>query len=188
MGDNISEVIMKVVAFTGYRPEKLNFTEDPNDLKYQKFRKIQMKVIKRLLELGYKTFISGLARGFDTWTAEDICILKQERKDIRLICAIPYPEQDEKWSNIDKCRRQKIMAVADEAVVVSEKYTEACFFERNRFMVDNADVVVCCYDGKPGGTSNAVNYALKKDKVVIQINPTTMVVSIISKRKPTPIG
>lgn len=49
-------------------------------------------------------------------------------------------------------------------------------------MVDKADVVVCCYDGQKGGTDYTVNYALKADKIVIQINPQTAVVTIISRK------
>ena len=65
--------------------------------------------------------------------------------------------------------------------MVSEHYSSDCFFARNRYMVDKADVVVCAYDGQSGGTAYTVNYALKKGKIVIQINPSTAEVTIISK-------
>ena len=55
-------------------------------------------------------------------------------------------------------------------------------FRSNRYMVDKADVVVCAYDGQKGGTAYTVDYALKHNKIVIQINPSTCQVSIISKR------
>lgn len=38
-------------------------------------------------------------------------------------------------------------------------------------MVDNADVVVCAFNGKSGGTAYTVDYALKQNKIVIQIDP-----------------
>ena len=47
-------------------------------------------------------------------------------------------------------------------------------------MVDNSEVVVCCYDGKSGGTAYTVDYAKKKAKTVIQINPTDMVVTVVA--------
>ena len=40
-------------------------------------------------------------------------------------------------------------------------------------MVDKADVVVCAFNGKSGGTAYTVDYALKQNKIVIQINPET---------------
>ena len=60
-----------VVAFTGYRPEKMPFVESKKDEAYLKFRKRQLQVIERLIERGCTHFISGVAMGFDTWVAED---------------------------------------------------------------------------------------------------------------------
>ena len=64
-----------VVAFTGYRPEKMPFVESKKDEAYLKFRKRQLQVIERLIERGCTHFISGVAMGFDTWVAEDIMVL-----------------------------------------------------------------------------------------------------------------
>ena len=58
-----------VVAFTGYRPEKMPFVESKKDEAYLKFRKRQLQVIERLIERGCTHFISGVAMGFDTWVA-----------------------------------------------------------------------------------------------------------------------
>lgn len=55
-----------VVAFTGYRPEKMPFQESKKDKRYLAFRAILSRVISRLIELGGTYFISGVARGFDT--------------------------------------------------------------------------------------------------------------------------
>ncbi len=49
-------------------------------------------------------------------------------------------------------------------------------------MVDKADVVVCAFNGQRGGTAYTVNYALKQNKIVIQFDPATCLVSILSKR------
>ena len=55
-----------VVAFTGYRSEKMPFQESKKDKRYLAFRTILSRVISRLIELGGTYFISGVARGFDT--------------------------------------------------------------------------------------------------------------------------
>lgn len=173
---------MNVVAFTGYRPEKMPFVENKKDEAYMHFREQQKRVINRLVERGYTDFISGVAMGFDTWVAEDVLELRKTNKELHLECAIPYPDQDKKWERSDQKRRQKILKQADTSTMVSDHYSSDCFFARNRYMVDKADVVVCAYDGQSGGTAYTVNYALKKDKIVIQINPSTAQVTIISKR------
>ena len=50
---------MKTVAFTGYRPEKMPFTEDENDELYMRFREQLSKVIARLIERGYSHRLSA---------------------------------------------------------------------------------------------------------------------------------
>ena len=74
------------------------------------------------------------------------------------------------------------MTVADKAVITSEHYNRGCFFTRNRYMVDKADIVVCAYNGLDGGTAYTVDYALKKDKIVIQIDPETALVTLLDKK------
>ena len=171
---------MAKVAFTGYRPEKLPFREREDDVAYLRFRKSLNKIISRLAELGCCEFISGVAMGFDTWVAEDVLRLKKENRDVRLECAIPFPEQADKWRYADKIRREHILNAADSVVIVSEEYAKNAFFLRNRYMVDRADVVVCCFDGKTGGTAYTVEYARRQGKIIIQINPTDMVVTVLT--------
>ena len=68
-----------VVAFTGYRPEKMPFQESKKDKRYLAFRAILSRVISRLIELGGTYFLSGVACGFDTWVAEEI--LQRQKKN-----------------------------------------------------------------------------------------------------------
>ena len=99
-----------------------------------------------------------------------------------LECVIPFPGQADSWEKADQKRRYIILTAADKAVITSEQYNRGCFFTRNRYMVDKADVVVCAFNGKSGGTAYTVDYALKQNKIVIQINPETSEVSMLSKR------
>jgi uncharacterized phage-like protein YoqJ len=49
------------------------------------------------------------------------------------------------------------------------EYHDVCkaLFARNEFMIDRADRVLACYDGRDtGGTKGAIAYAKKKKKVV----------------------
>ncbi len=172
-----------VVAFTGYRPEKMPFQESKGDKQYLAFRAVLSRVISRLIESGGTHFISGVARGFDTWVAEEILKLRKENQNIQLECVIPFPGQADSWEKADRNRRYKILAATDESIITSEHYNRGCFFTRNRYMVDKADVVVCAFNGKSGGTAYTVDYALKQNKIVIQIDPETNMVSMLSKRK-----
>lgn len=49
-------------------------------------------------------------------------------------------------------------------------------------MVNKADIVVCAFNGIKGGTAFTVDYALKQNKIVIQIDPATAAVSILSSK------
>lgn len=99
-----------------------------------------------------------------------------------LECVIPFPGQADSWEKADQKRKYNILTAADKAVITSEQYNRGCFFTRNRYMVDKADVVVCAFNGKSGGTAYTVDYALKQNKIVIQIDPETSEVSMLSKR------
>lgn len=117
--------------------------------------------------------IHGLPRRF---------LICGERKKIILECAIPFPGQADSWVKADQKRRYNILTATDKAVITSEQYNRGCFFTRNRYMVDNADVVVCAFNGKSGGTAYTVDYALKQNKIVIQIDLETSEISMLSKK------
>lgn len=104
------------------------------------------------------------------------------KQKITLECVIPFPGQADSWVKADQKRRYNILTATDKAVITSEQYNRGCFFTRNRYMVDKADVVVCAFNGKSGGTAYTVDYALKQNKIVIQIDPETSEVSMLSKR------
>ena len=161
------------VAFTGYRPEKMPFSEHCDDARYLRFRAAEARIIRMLTERGYIHFITGLARGFDMWTAEDVLTLREEFPAITLTCAIPFPGQADEWPEADRVRYRAILDRATEEILLSETYSKGCFFTRNRYMVDHADVVICAYDGRRGGTAYTVDYALSQGKHVIRIDPAT---------------
>ena len=78
---------------------------------------------------------------------------RRKTKKITLECVIPFLGQADSWEKADQKRRYNILTAADKAVITSEQYSRGCFFTRNRYMVDKADVVVCAFNGKSGGTA-----------------------------------
>lgn len=119
--------------------------------------------------------------GFDTWAAEDILELKRENKLLSLEAAIPFPQQADSWPEYAKRRRKYILKRSDVLTTVSNHYDRDVFFARNRYMVDHADVLVCAFDGVKGGTAYTVDYALKKNKIVIRIDPVAARVSMLGR-------
>ena len=161
---------VKKACFTGYRPEKFSFKLNNSDIDFQKMFSRIKRTLEALIEDDCKIFYTGMAMGFDILCAECVLELRQKHKDIQLICALPYEKQDSGYP-IDWQQRYKyVLKKCNQKVIISEEYHKACFQQRNMYMVDNSDFVICWYDGKSGGTRNTLKYAQKKSRTVININ------------------
>ncbi len=173
----------KTVAFTGYRPEKMPFAESLSDPGFIRCRESLRVVLRLLIERGYTRFVTGMAMGFDTWVAEDVLALREAfpTYGLTLHCAVPFPGQAAKWSAADRARYERILARADEVVTVSPAYSRDCYFARNRYMADMADVLIAAYDGQSGGTRYTVEYAYRLGRRVICIDPATGKRSVYSE-------
>ncbi len=85
--------------------------------------------------------VSGGAHGIDTFVRE-----WSEEKGLDFVLFKPYH-------------------LVDNKVEFETKY----FFSRNRQIVDNADIVVCLWDGVSHGTQHVMKYAEKKSKKLVVI-------------------
>ena len=123
------------------------------------------------IQSGYRCFITGGAIGFDTLSAQTVLNAKQEhrRKKIKLILAIPYPEQADEWDRSDVDEYERIKALADEVVYISKEKKKGCMHKRNRYMVDNSSLCVAYMTRKSGGTAYTVEYAQQSNKKICNI-------------------
>ena len=67
----------KSCSFTGHRPQKLPFGENERDPRCVAFKQDIHDVIENLIGQGFARFVSGGARGFDTFAAEAVLDLKE---------------------------------------------------------------------------------------------------------------
>lgn len=158
-------------CFTGYRPAKFPFKLSGNDSDYVEFENDLMSGILDLISNGCNTFYTGMAMGFDIIAAEVVSLLKRARPNlnIKLVCVLPYENQGDSFGDFWREKYYNVMTVADEKIVISENYHKGCYQMRNKYMVDNCDIVLTWYDGKSGGTRNTINYALQNNRKVINI-------------------
>ena len=170
---------MKTVAFTGYRPEKMPFAESETDVGYLRFREALSNSIRCLTDYGYTHFFSGMAKGFDMWAAEEVLSFQKNIPELFLTCVIPFSGQASGWTAEEQQRRANILERASSVVTLSEVYKRGCYFARNRYMIDRADLVLCAWDGQKGGTAYTVNYALRHKKTVVRIDPVTVTVDVL---------
>lgn len=161
---------VKKVCFTGYRPEKFPFKLDNDNADFELLKSRIHKTLIALIEDECKVFYSGMAQGFDILCAECVLELKKKYHDIRLVCVLPYENQERAFTVDWRNRYYDILVKNEEVVYTSKEYYPWCFQDRNQFMVDNSDFVVCWYDGKSGGTKNTIKYAQKLNRYIVNLN------------------
>lgn len=162
---------IKSCCFTGYRPSKMPFLENREDSQYKRFENKLIDAIFSLPDEGCKTFYSGVAMGFDIIAAECVLLLKKARPndDIKLICAIPFEGQANKYPPDWLARYKAVLAQADEIITVCRQFSRDCYQQRNIYMVDNSDIVITWFDGQSGGTKNTLKYAKKRNLRIVNL-------------------
>ena len=147
-------------CFTGHRPERLRMSESEAVFRLK-------EEIRTAIADGFQTFISGVARGVDLWTAEVVLSLRDEGATVRLICASPYRGVESRWSREWQERYRRVMKQADLVRFICPGYSRDCFQRRNQWMVDHSARVIAVYNGQPSGTRNTVEYARRCNVPVI---------------------
>ena len=153
----------KRCCFTGHRPEKLNTSE--NEVK------MALAVeIDSALTVGKRTFISGMARGTDIWAAELVVQRRKGDSSIHLICAVPYPDFEKRWSAHWQQRYQRILQEADLVRTITPSFSMESYQIRNEWMVDRSSLVIAVFNGEQGGTKNTIDYAKAQGIPVFMID------------------
>lgn len=158
-------------AFTGHRPHKLFCRGGENSALCEDFKKRLADAIRMLVWEGYSHFIAGGAQGMDTYAAEIVLALRREYPWIGLEIAVPYEAQEAMWAPADRLRYAHILAQADIVTYVGRAYSREAIEARNRYLVDNADMVLAAYNGRAGGTAMTINYAKRIGVPVTCIAP-----------------
>lgn len=126
------------------------------------------KILYAVTEAGYDTFMVGMAIGFDFLCFGILESIRLEKK-IKIIACVPCKGQADKFSEPQKEEYMRMLSVADEVIVLSEKYTPYCMHKRNAYMVDNSSLLVAYLKTDKGGTYNTVKYAESKGISVIRV-------------------
>lgn len=148
--------ILTTCSFTGHRILKKDFNSEK-----------LFNVIEKIIESGYRTFLVGMAWGFDLKVFETL--LNFKNKNIDIIACVPCENQERYFKNSEKEKYLEYLKKADKVVYVSDKYFDGCMQKRNRYIVDNSSILVAYLYSNMGGTKNAVSYAQKQGKNIIYI-------------------
>lgn len=127
--------------------------------------------VESLFERGFRTFYSGMALGFDLSAAEAVLRLRETRREISLVCAIPFPAQALRFPPQGRLRYERVLAQADRREVVCDSYRPDCYARRNDLLVERASLLLVWYDGRPGGTHYTVRRARACRREIINLRP-----------------
>lgn len=142
------------LCFTGHRPEKLHNDEAA-------VCTVLSNAIDAAIADGFVTFITGMARGVDIWAAEIVLARKAVNSEIRLICALPHPDFEKRWSAAWQARYTAVLQQADLVRTICPVFSMASYQIRNEWMVDHSARVIAIYNGASGGTAKTIAYAEK---------------------------
>lgn len=129
------------------------------------------RAIEALHDRGLRTFLSGMAVGFDLAAAEAVLACRERLTGLRLVAVVPFEGQDARFSAQDRLRFRHVLAAADERVVLAPAYFRGCYAVRNDYLVEHAAHFVAWYDGSPGGTHYTVLRALRRGRRVDNLCP-----------------
>jgi len=166
----------KTIAFTGTRT-LFSKCKENTDIYYSKLKRmIKDEIIELIEKEAFNYFINGLAVGSDQLCASIIIELKKFY-NITLEAAIPCINQDKLWNSESKKNYQKILSLCDVKKYISnDEYKKGCMLKRNKYMVDNADIVIAIWTGKSrSGTAQTIRYANLKKVPVIIFNPDDII-------------
>ena len=127
------------------------------------------RVIVSLYQRGIRFYGAGGALGFDCLAAQTVLRLRESYPDMKLILVLPCLTQTRGWPAADVAEYERIKAQADKVVYTAQDYSKGCMHKRNRHLVDNSSVCVCCLTRDSGGTAYTVDYAEKKGLAIINL-------------------
>ncbi len=145
------------VAFTGHR----TYDDSANERLFS--------AVRSLYDEGFRTFLSGMAAGFDLAAAEAVLALRNELSVVRLVCVVPFKGQQTRFSPDTRVRYERVIACADLVLTLAPHYAPDVYFRRNDFLVANSSVLVACFSGAKGGTAYTVRQAARKPMRIINI-------------------
>lgn len=167
--------IENTCAFTGHRPKSFSFGYDESHPDCKLLKKRLAKEIEAMFKRGVNIFISGAAMGVDMWAMEAVLELKRREPSVRLVAAVPFRGQADRWGAEMQERYGRLLAECDKVACFSEFYHPSCYHDRDRRMVDNAAHLIAVYNGSEvGGTAYTVAYAREKGRNVVVIDPNQL--------------
>ena len=152
---------IKTVCFTGHRDVPQNHALTLSST-------LENEIVRQI-ESGARIFRAGGAIGFDTVAALKVLELKERYPDIELHLYLPCKDQTRGWNELCVRTYNYCLDRADSIMYVSENYYSGCMYERDRRLVDGADICIAYCTRMQGGTYYTCSYAQKHGVEIVNI-------------------
>ncbi|WP_312649118.1 SLOG family protein [Aminipila sp.] len=143
-----------------------------NQNKLEELKVRMYKEINNAIENGIDTFYFGAFYEFELMCANLVLLRKkiiniQNPKFIKLIAIAPYQEQASNWFERDSELYYNTLSQCDHVIQINQKYTDNCFFESNKYMVQHSGRIICYYNSDLGAKAYIIDYTKKRKKFEI---------------------
>lgn len=161
------------ICFSGPRPFKLPGGGAPDCPEMARVTGKLRELIQEAAARGKTNFISGFMSGFDIIAAEQVVSLKKELPCIRCVVIAPFRKgyfKTENWTPEWTARAKGLYAGVDFGLSLQPAYSKGAYFRRDDFMIGMSSELICCYNGRGGGTLYTINQAKKQKLQIFQID------------------
>ena len=118
-------------------------------------------------EQGCEIFYTGAMGDFDSLFSSGVRKVKKSYPNIELICVKPY------FTNDINTDRDYYVVMYDDVIIPDELadiHPKAAIKARNRWIIDNSDMVLMYTVRNEGGAYEAKRYAERKSKTIINLS------------------
>lgn len=122
--------------------------------------------VEEAIAQGCEIFYTGAMGEFDSLFSSAVRKAKKVYPHIKLFCLKPY------FTNDINTNREYYTSLYDDIIIPDELagiYPKAAIKARNRWMIDNSDVILIYTIRNYGGAYDALKYAERKRKCIIKI-------------------
>jgi uncharacterized phage-like protein YoqJ len=159
-------------CITGHPINKFTFRVDEAQ---EDCVKLKMKLafeIEEMRKKGVTTFLTSMAQTVGIWGAEIVLDFKRVYPDepIRLVVITINKKRLSHWPQNYRNRYFDILTKADNSIILQMHYAKNPSHSCGCFMTDVSGHMIAVWNGMPGATRHAVNYARKNGLEIVLIN------------------
>lgn len=153
-----------ILGITGHRPDKAGVGYSIPNAFYDWIISETSVLIE---DIKPSKILTGMAVGFDQWAAELAIKL-----NIPFTAVIPFVGQELFWNKEAQLHYRDLLSRADHIEIVSKGgFASWKMQARNKYIVDNSNMMLGLFNGSKGGTFNCLEYAKSKNITIKIVNP-----------------